>query len=25
MVLAQKQTWIPVEQNRGPGYKATQL
>jgi hypothetical protein len=25
MVLAQKQTWRPVEQNRGPGYETTQL
>jgi hypothetical protein len=25
MVLAQKQTWRPVEQNRGPRYEATQL
>jgi hypothetical protein len=25
MVLAQKQTWRPVEQNRGPRYESTQL
>jgi hypothetical protein len=25
MVLAQKQIWRPVEQNRGPGYESTQL
>jgi hypothetical protein len=25
MVLAQKQIWGPVEQNRGPGYESTQL
>jgi hypothetical protein len=25
MVLAQKQTWRPVEQNRGLGYEYTQL
>jgi hypothetical protein len=25
MVLAQKQTWRPVVQNRGPRYEATQL
>jgi hypothetical protein len=25
MVLAQKQTWRPVEQNRGPKYESTQL
>jgi hypothetical protein len=25
MVLAQKRTWRPVEQNRGPGYESTQL
>jgi hypothetical protein len=25
MILAQKQTWTPVEQNRGPGYESTQL
>jgi hypothetical protein len=25
MVLAQKQTWRPVEQNRGPGYEPTWL
>jgi hypothetical protein len=25
MVLAQKQTWRPVEQNRGPRYEAMQL
>jgi hypothetical protein len=25
MVLAQKQIWKPVEQNRGPGYESTQL
>jgi hypothetical protein len=25
MVLAQKQIWRPVEQNRGPRYEATQL
>jgi hypothetical protein len=25
MVLAQKQTWRPVEQNRGPRYECTQL
>jgi hypothetical protein len=25
MVLAQKQTWRPVEQNRGPGYESMQI
>jgi hypothetical protein len=25
MALAQKQTWRPVEQNRGPRYESTQL
>jgi hypothetical protein len=25
MVLAQKEIWRPVEQNRGPGYESTQL
>jgi hypothetical protein len=25
MVLAQKQTWRPVEQNRGLGYESTRL
>jgi hypothetical protein len=25
MVLAQKQTWRPVEQNKGPGYESMQL
>jgi hypothetical protein len=25
MILAQKQTWRPVEQNRGPRYESTQL
>jgi hypothetical protein len=25
MVLAQKQTWRPVQQNRGTGYESTQL
>jgi hypothetical protein len=25
LVPAQKQTWRPLEQNRGPGYESTQL
>jgi hypothetical protein len=25
MILTQKQTWRPVEQNRGPGYESSQL
>jgi hypothetical protein len=25
MVLAQKQTWRPVERNKGPKYESTQL
>jgi hypothetical protein len=25
MVLAQKQTWRPEEQSRGPGYESTQI